>query len=128
MSNGEKWWVGHRWIDSYLNRYFAVCGLLREAEKMLDDLPRELSEELGESEEFWKNVLTTPSSKVSKLNLLYGALEFAVNKAESLSKKYRKPFCFYLKRALENKWPSRWLIGFVRSMVPLKRLKESDVA
>ena len=127
MSDSEKWWVGHQWIDSYLKKYFAPCGLLKEAEKMLYDLPRELSEVLGESKEFWKNVLTAPTSKVNRLNLLYGALEFAVNKAETLSRKYRKPICFYLKRALENKWASRWLIGYVKSMVPLKRLREGNV-
>ena len=107
MSDGEKWWVGHHWIDRYLKKYFTPCGLLKEAEKMLYDLPCELSEALGESKEFWKNVLTTPTSKVNRLNLLYGALEFAVNKAETLSRKYRKPICFYLKRALEKQMGPR---------------------
>jgi len=128
MSDKERWWKGHQWINIYLSRYFAVCGLINEAERMLDDLPHELSEELGGDEKFWKNFLSPSLSKVNRLNLLCGALEFAINKAESLSRKHRKPFCFYLRRALENKWSSHWLIGIIRSMVPLRKLKESNIA
>ena len=127
MGDKERWWKSHQWINIYLSRYFAACGLLNEAERMLDDLPHELSEELGGDEEFWKNSLSSSSSKVNRLNLLCGALEFAINKAESLSRKHGRPFCFYLRRALENKWPSHWLIGMIRSTVPLEKLKKDNI-
>jgi len=54
MSNKERWWKSHQWINIYLSRYFAICGLLNEAERMLDELPHELSEELGAMKNFGK--------------------------------------------------------------------------
>jgi hypothetical protein len=45
-----------------------------------------MSLELGESEEFWREGLEGPTSKINKLDLLYGAMMYAVNKARQALK------------------------------------------
>ena len=54
---------------------------------MIERLLARMSLELGKSEEFWRKELEGPTSKINKLDLLYGAIMYAVDKAKASSQR-----------------------------------------
>ncbi|MEM1950001.1 MAG: hypothetical protein QXO30_05735 [Candidatus Caldarchaeum sp.] len=102
------------WAEDLLERYFGQCGLLEEARKQIEGLPRELSERLGRDVSFWENVLSNPGS-----NLLEWAIEKVVRQAEENERRFGKSLCHYLVEALYNHSIANWIAGYVSFVIDL---------
>jgi len=76
-----------------------------------------LSLELGKSEEFWRKKLEDPTSKINELDLLYGAIMYAVNKAKADSQRNGRDVCEYLELPIGEDWIGNYLIGYVKAML-----------
>jgi hypothetical protein len=70
-----------------------------------------MSLELGKSEEFWREELEGPTSKINKLDLLYGAIMYAVNKAKASSQRSERDVCEYLELSIEEEWVGNYLVA-----------------
>jgi len=109
------------YISSYdrhiISKHYGKCGLENSILELIEDLPSFLSSQLGKSEEFWRQELNNPASQLHSLNLLSGAIEFAINKAKSLSEKTGQPLCEYLEKSIENNWIGKWLTGYIKEML-----------
>jgi hypothetical protein len=73
--------------------------------------------ELGKSEEFWRKKLEDPTSKINELDLLYGAIMYAVNKAKADSQRNGRDVCEYLELSIKRDWIGNYLIGYVKAML-----------
>ena len=58
--------------------------------------------ELSKSEGFWREELEDPTSKINKLDLLYGAIMYAVNKVKASSQRSERDVCECLKLSIEE--------------------------
>jgi len=75
------------WAREVIKLNYGACGLEDLILQLIEELPKYLSLKLGKNEEFWRKELDNIISKIHTLNLLDGAIEYAVHLAESLSKK-----------------------------------------
>ena len=94
------------WIMELIREHYGACGLEKEVIRLIERLPTRMCLELGKSEEFWRKELEDPTSKINELNLLEGAIKFAVNKAKDLSEKTGRDVCEYLEDPIERGWRS----------------------
>jgi len=114
------------WIDNYVRylveKYFGQCGFQEDAFKELKSLPTFLSRKIGGEPQNWINHLSDSNQAARRLNLISGAVEYAVEKALSQSKRTGIPFCKYLENALYKKWMSNWIAGYLKGMIPMRFL------
>jgi hypothetical protein len=101
------------WGKKLIERYYASCGIDKLLFQLIDDLPSHLSSELGKDAEFWQKELDDPVSKIHRLSLLDGAIEYAVKLAENLSEKTGAGLCEYLGDSIERNWIGNWLAGYI---------------
>ena len=105
------------WGKELIERYYASCGIDKLLFQLIDDLPSHLSSELGKDAEFWQKELDDPVSKIHRLSLLDGAIEYAVKLAENLSEKTGAGLCEYLGDSIERNWIGNWLAGYIKNML-----------
>jgi hypothetical protein len=105
------------WAKRLIEKHYGACGLGEEALKLVERLLARMSLELGKSEEFWREELENPTSKINKLDLLYGAIMYAVNKAKASSQRSERDVCEYLKLSIEEGWIGNYLIGYEKAML-----------
>jgi hypothetical protein len=105
------------WAKELIKRYYGACGLEDSILQTIEDLPAYICLKLGKNEEFWRGELDDPRSKIHVLNLLDGAIEYAVKKAQDLSEKTRVRLCEYLRDSIERNWIGNWLVGYIKSML-----------
>jgi hypothetical protein len=105
------------WTKKLIKREYGACELEDAVLQLIEDLPTFLCLKLGKNEEFWRKELDDPKSKIHDLNLLDGAIEYAINKAQDLSKKTGVKLCAYLKDSIERNWIRNWLAGFIKKML-----------
>ena len=99
------------WAKRLIEEHYGACGLEKEALKLIERTPTRMSLELGESEEFWREELEGPTSKINKLDLLYGAIMYAVNKAKAGSQRSERDVCEYLELSIEEEWVGNYLVA-----------------
>ena len=100
----------------FIERYYTPCGLETQFLQMIEDLPAYLSSELGRDTEYWQKELDDPGSKIHRMNLMVGAIEYAVKLAENLSEKHAAGLCEYLGDSIEKNWIGNWLAGYIKGM------------
>lgn len=105
------------WAKELIKRHYGACGLENSVLQLIEELPEYLSLKLGKNEEFWRKELDNSLSKIHALNLLDGAIEYAINKAADLSKKTGIRFCEYLRNSIERNWIGNWLGGYIKGML-----------
>jgi len=105
------------WAKRLIEEHYGTCGLREEALKLVERLPVRMSLELGKSEEFWRKELEDPTSKINKLDLLWGAIMYAVNKAKADSQRTGRDVCEYLELSIKEDWIGNYLIGYVKAML-----------
>ncbi len=112
------------WATYLIEKYYRPCGIDGKLHQYLEEFPKYLSRRLGMDENFWKEILNDPHSKIHELNLIEGALEYAVEKARYLSESQHTNICTYFKMSIENDWLVNWIAGYIRGFNPLnlKRL------
>jgi hypothetical protein len=99
------------WAKRLIEKHYGACGLGEEALKLVERLLARMSLELGKSEEFWRKELEGPTSKINKLDLLYGAIMYAVNKAKASSQRSERDVCEYLELSIEEEWVGNYLVA-----------------
>jgi len=106
------------WGKELIERYYASCGIDKLLFQLMDDLPSHLSLKLSKKDvKFWQKELDDPMSKIHKLNLLDGAIGYAVKHAENLSEKHGAGLCEYLGDSIERNWIGNWLAGYIKNML-----------
>lgn len=105
------------WARDLIRRYYGDCGLENSILQLIEDLPAYLRLKLGKSEDFWRKELDNPTSKIHVLNLLDGSIEYAVKRAESLSKKSGVELCEYLRMSIEHNWIGSWISGYIKGIL-----------
>jgi len=105
------------WAKELIKQHYGACGLENSILQLIEELPEYLSLKLGKNEEFWQKELDNSMSKIHTLNLLDGSMEYAVNRAEDLSKKKGVRLCEYLRNSIERNWIGNWLAGCIKSML-----------
>jgi len=83
----------------------------KEGLKLVERLPTRMSLELGKSEGFRRKELENPTLKINELDLLYGAIMYAVNKAKASSQRSERDVCEYLKLSIEEEWVGNYLVA-----------------
>jgi len=111
------------WIDEYVKylveRYFGQCGLQEYAFEELKGLPSTLSQKFGREPQYWVNCLADMKKAARHPNLVSAAVKQAGERVLYLSKKTGEPLCKYLEMALNGKWMSKWIVGYIQGMVEL---------
>jgi hypothetical protein len=105
------------WVKKLIEEHYGACDLEEEALKLIERLPKRMSLKLGKSEEFWRKELEDPTSKINELDLLWGAIMYAVNKAKADSQRTGRDVCEYLELSIEEDWIGNYLIGYVKAML-----------
>ncbi|MCS7095016.1 MAG: hypothetical protein NZ988_04320 [Thaumarchaeota archaeon] len=105
-----------RWVEYLIERYYARCGLEYRILRAIERLPEELALRIGGTPEFWLQELSDPQSRLNRLNLLDGAVEYAVRMAEHYSERHAKDVCQYLEISLDNSWIVSWLVGYAKGL------------
>jgi hypothetical protein len=107
----------HESTREYIRKHYGPCGLDAELIRYLEDLPRQLSLRLGRGEEFWREELENPQSKIHALDLINGSISYAVGIARHNSEKTNTGICHYLRESIERDWILNWLAQFIGSML-----------
>ena len=111
-------WLSER-AKNLVKEAFGKYGLEAKVLTSLEYLPQALSTKIGYSPKLWEEELTSPDSKIHKLNLVDGAIEYAINLAESLSKRHKRPLEHYLEMATQKDWIENYITGYIEQMLLL---------
>jgi hypothetical protein len=107
-------------IDTTLKcilKHYGPCGLDSRLIQYLEELPRHLHLRLGKSEDFWREELDSPLSKLHRLDLINGGISYAVKLARHNSERTGTGICRYLRESIERDWILNWLTQYIRSML-----------
>jgi hypothetical protein len=75
------------WAKHVIETYYRPCGLDGKLLQYLEELPKYLNMELGKGEGFWRDELDNKAPAIHGMNLIVGALEWAVKTARNSSEK-----------------------------------------
>lgn len=103
-------------VRMLIREYYGRCGLESRVYRLLEELPKRLARDVGRSEDDWRRELSDPRSQLHTLNLIRGAVEWAVEMAKSRSERTSRELCWYLETSIERDWIGSWLAGYVKSM------------
>ncbi|MCL4436332.1 MAG: hypothetical protein M1503_03080 [Thaumarchaeota archaeon] len=109
-------WLSER-AKNLVKEFFGKYGLDAKVIISLEYLPQTLSTKMGYSPNLWEEELTSPDSKIHKLNLVDGGIEYAINMAESLSKRHKQPLEHYLEMATQKDWIENYIAGYIEEML-----------
>ena len=106
------------WGKELIEKYYASCRIERQLLQAIEDLPSYLSLKLSKKDvKFWQKELDDPMSKIHRMNLLDGAIGYAVKHAENISEKTGAGLCEYLGNSIERNWIGNWLAGYIRGLL-----------
>jgi hypothetical protein len=107
----------HETALDYIRKHYGPCGLDARLIQYLEELPRQLHLRLGKSEDFWREELDKPLSKLHTLDLINGGISYAVELARHNSERTGTGICHYLRESIERDWILNWLTQYIRSML-----------
>ena len=105
------------WAKHVIETYYRPCGLDGKLLQYLEELPKYLNMELGKGEGFWRDELDNKASKIHRMTLIEGALEWAVKTARNSSEKTQSKICYYLEISIEKDWILNWLAGYTKGLL-----------
>ena len=107
----------HETTLDYIRKHYGPCGLDARLIQYLEELPRHLHLRLGKSEDFWREELDNPLSRLHKLDLINGGISYAVELARQNSERTGTDICHYLRESIEKDWILNWLTQYIRGLL-----------
>jgi hypothetical protein len=107
----------HETTLDYIRKHYGPCGLDARLIQYLEELHRQLHLRLGKSEDFWREELDNPMSKLHRLDLINGGISYAVELARHNSERTGTGICHYLRESIERDWILNWLTQYIRNML-----------
>jgi hypothetical protein len=101
----------------FIRKHYGPCWLDANLIQYLEELPRQLHLRLGKEEEFWREELDNPQSKIHALDLINGGIRYAVEVARHNSEETHTNICHYLRESIEKDWILNWLAQYIRGML-----------